>query len=475
MATSSGTIDWSSDWSVIVCGDLQKPLVIHVTDPQSCTVAQLKEQIKKEAKLPRESNFCIYCNEEPLSPDEAELTNCKGMKNGVAICISSTESPFIIKVQRVDTGVVLPFELPLIEARQQWSILALRHLILYRFGISLHVPHIIAIQGKIIEDIKEEGQLKSIGEDIKEKGKAIEGDIKEKGKAIQKDIKEEGKTIEGDVKKECELKTIGDYDEIKSGCLLTLTLLSDGYIICRPKGTKSNITLPLETSKTFANEKICHDRLHKEKTKPINIHYSLCNHIWKVGWNITIKKLDGVTETKIKISGPAEPWTISVFQFREVVSEKLSIPTYQQRLAFGDTVMNDWSEHGARLQLLSDYYLHDGATILLEVLPNGIYIKMPAYNPRMVYYDRPYVNYINIPCPGQTTVQQLKRMITTNLRINDKESNNYKKGKISFYPDRCYKRGPFFNEQIKLTNKGDKSPPETLLTTLEWLKKGCQL
>ena len=429
MATSSGTIDWSSDWSVIVCGDLQKPLVIHVTDPQSCTVAQLKEQIKKEAKLPQESNLCIYCNEEPLSPDEAELTNCKGMKNGVAVCISSTESPFIIKVQRVDTGVALAFELPLIEARQQWSILALRHLILYRFGISLHVPHIIAIQGKIIEDIKEEGQLKSIG----------------------------------------------DYDEIKSGCLLTLTLLSDGYIICRPKGTKSNITLPLETSKTFANEKICHDRLHKEKTKPINIHSSLCNHIWKVGWNITIKKLDGVTETKIKISGPAEPWTISVFQFREVVSEKLSIPTYQQRLAFGDTVMNDWSEHGARLQLLSDYYLHDGATILLEVLSNGIYIKMPVYNPRPVYYDRPYVNYINIPCPGQTTVQQLKRMITTNLRINDKESNNYKKGKISFYPDRCYKRGPFFNEQIKLSDEGRKLPPETLITSLKWLKKGCQL
>ena len=56
MATSSG----ATDWSVIVCGDLQKPLVIHVTDPQSCTVAQLKEQIKKEAKLPQESKGFAY-------------------------------------------------------------------------------------------------------------------------------------------------------------------------------------------------------------------------------------------------------------------------------------------------------------------------------------------------------------------------------------------------------------------------------
>ena len=255
-----------------------------------------------------------------------------------------------------------------------------------------------------------------------------------------------------------------------------MTLLSDGYIICRPKGTKSNITLPFKTSEAFANEKICHNRLHKKETKPTIIHSnSLCTHIWKVGWNITIKQLPGGTEEIINISCPDEPWTISVFQFHEVIFKKLSVQTYQQRLVFGDTVMNDWSECGTRLQLLSDYYFHDGATISLEVLPDGIYIKMPTYNPRLVYYDRPYVSYINIPCPGQTTVQQLKQMITTNLRINDKESNNYKKGKISVCRGCCYKTGPFFNEQIKLTNEGDKLPPETLLTSLEWLTNEYQL
>ena len=208
MATSSGTIDWSSDWSVIVCGDLQKPLVIHVTDPQSCTVAQLKEQIKKEAKLPQESNLCIYCNEEPLSPDEAELTNCKGMKNGVAVCISSTENPFVIKVQRVDTGVVLAFELPLIEARQQWSILALRCLILYRFGISLHVPHIIAIQDKIIEDIKEEGQLKALEKILKKKVKPLKEILKKKVKPLKKISRKKVKPLKEMLKKNVSLKPL---------------------------------------------------------------------------------------------------------------------------------------------------------------------------------------------------------------------------------------------------------------------------
>ena len=427
-------------WSVIVCGDLPQPVAVYVPDPLCWTISQLKIQVESKTKLPT-SDYALFCDEE-LLPDEATIANCKGMKNGVAVCLVCTAKDFVINVQRVDSEITLKFQLPLMEAKK-WSIQALRQLICYRFSVPFNDPHTLAIKGEILEDTKDDKPL-----------------------------------------------TVGDYvlDQLISpGCLVTLTLLSR-VTLCKPYSPhlKDNpsIILPLNTSEEFANEKVCYNRLHpagkdKNDLEPPGDENSLqeaadsqvpfCTHIWNVGWTIYIKQLSG-NKTEINIDD-AEPGSIPVFYFREIVSKKLSVPTYQQRLVFDDTVMNDWSECGTRLQLLSDYYLHDGDTICLITLTNGICVIMPDMQ-HFSEYDRPYyVDYINIPCPNQTTVEQLELLLKTNLSIDGNKP-------ISIHEHGCYKVGHSYFEPTSWHSHkslGSKCDPQTLLTSLSWLQNNYKL
>ena len=275
----------------------------------------------------------------------------------------------LINVQNPDNGVQMEFKLPPNEAHD-WPIAVLRRLICYRFGIKLEAYHMLVIEGITLEDRKSIrfGQHSEM--------------------------------------------LIRDYEQIKSGCMITLMLLSK-IEICRPFSTnnKDNITLPLNTSKTFANEKICHRRLHSRKIHDSPEPYEdvidlICHHAWDVGWTIYIKQLDG---TKTSINIPSKPQDMSVFRLRELINEIISVPTCQQRLVCGETIMDDWSNDGdskVRLQLLSDYQLYDGITISLVILTTGIQIWMPKG-----FFPRPRLAYVNVPCSDKMTVRQLENVI----------------------------------------------------------------
>ena len=313
----------------------------------------------------------------------------------------------------------MEFKLPPNEAHD-WPIAVLRRLICYRFGIKVEAYHMLAIEGITLEDRKSSrfGQHSEM--------------------------------------------VIRDYEQIKSGCMITLTLLSK-IEICRPFSTnnKDNITLPLNTSKTFANEKICHRRLHSRK-----IHDSpkpdedplICQHAWDVGWTIYIKQLDG---TKTSINIPSKPQDMSVFRLREMISEKISVPTYQQRLVCGATIMDDWSNDGdskVRLQLLSDYQLYDGITISLVILTTGIQIWMPKEG-----FFSPRLAYVNIPCPDQMTISQLENVIDFSYR------------KITFHEKGCVRRNSSQTPRSFRTQTpasvGSRCKPDQPVSSLTWLSE----
>ena len=394
-----------------MCGDLPELILLYVPEPDKCTVAQLKEMIEEKTEIPRDHQV-LYCKEKELDSDKEVLKNCSEMRNGIAICVGRLDR-FIINVQNADNGVQMEFKLPPNEAHD-WLIAALRRLICYRFGIKVEAYHMLAIEGITLEDNRKSSR--------------------------------NGR---------CSEMVIRDYEQIKSGCMITLMLLSK-IKFCGPFSADytDNITLPLNTSKTFANEKICHRRLHSRKIEdspesdedPI-----ICQHAWDVGWTIYIKQLDG---TKTSINIPSEPQDISVFHLREMISEKISVPTYQQRLVYGETIMDDWSINGDsqfHWQLLSDYQLYNGITISLVILTTGIQIWMHKEE-----FDT--LIYINIPCPDQMTVSQLENVI------------GFLYKKIAFHEKGCV--GCNSSSRSKTpASVGSRCKPDQPVSSLTWLSE----
>ena len=367
--------------NVIVCGDpLPEPLAIYLEETNDY-VFSLKACIQERTNIPDEKQ-ALYLGERLLSHSD-RLSDIKGMRDGAAICFTYIEETFTINVKRGDTEGNIKVHLPHSEAHQ-WSIAALRQLIMNKFDIPVDMPHLLVAQGEILKDT----------------------------------------TGRGD---EAKIKDYLDYIPVMTynDCTLTLTILSK-VELCRPSFThpKASIMVPIDTSKEFLDRKICHNHRHYQWEGDDTKGKSLCQHFLQFRWTIYIKQLNG-TKTTINLSADSpkvktnQPWAISVFILRELVSEKLSIPTYQQRLVFGDTVLNDWSECGTRLQLLSDYHIVNGATLSLVILTDGIRITF-SWQQR----HGQLVDYINIPTPDKTTVKQLESIIRTSLELIY-ASNNY--------------------------------------------------
>ena len=105
-----------------------------------------------------------------------------------------------------------------------------------------------------------------------------------------------------------------------------------------------------------------------------------------------------------------------VMHFRELVKEMMGVPTQQQRLTVGTTVLEDWDEEG-NIMLLQNYpAVYDGATIYLIQLTEGRIFQTHTYfSPQScsfqnishkfqavrIQHSYPYhmYDYINIPNP----------------------------------------------------------------------------
>ena len=438
--------------NVIVCGDLlPEPLVIY----WGGNLYNLKVRIEEKTNIPV-GQQALYIGERLLSHNCRLHTGYKdtlpsvgetSIRNGAAIYLTYTKETFTINVERGDSQGNIKVYLPHSEAHQ-WSIAALRQLIMNKFDIPVDTPHLLVARGEILKDT----------------------------------------TGEGD---EAKIKDYLDYIPVMTSndCTLTLTILSK-VELCRPSFThpKASVMVPLDTSKEFLDRKMCHNRRHCKREEDDTKGKSLCQHFLQFRWTIYIKQLNG-TKTTINLSADNpkvktdQPWAISVFILRELVSEKLSVPTYQQRLVFGDTVMNDWSECGTRLQLLSDYHIENDATLSLVILTDGIRITISDYDfsqskqwPEVKYgtkssqllqRQKPLVDYINIPTPDKTTVKQLESIIHANLELIFANCKYF--DGIKFYENDCHTTFEYLNYEIA-SRLGPRCRPDQLISSLKWLK-----
>ena len=238
---------------VICCPNLWLYVCLHIQHFMILKSALKREQIYQLDKQ------ALYLGERLLSHSDNyggnKLSDIKGMRDGAAICLTYIEETFTINVKRGDTEGNIKVHLPYSEAHQ-WSIAALRQLIMNKFDIPVDTPHLLVARGKILKDT----------------------------------------TGRGD-----EAKIKGYLDYISPRCTLILTILSK-VELCRPSFThpKASIMVPLDTSKEFLDRKICHNRRHYKQEDDMK-GKSLCQHFLQFRWTIYIKQLNG-TKTIINLS-----------------------------------------------------------------------------------------------------------------------------------------------------------------------------
>ena len=127
--------------------------------------------------------------------------------------------------------------------------------------------------------------------------------------------------------------------------------------------------------------------------------------------------------------------------------------------------MNDWSECGTRLQLLSDYHIENGATISLVILTDGIRITLSWQQ-----WHGQLVDYINVPTPDKTTVKQLELIIHTSVELIYVNSSGHFDG-IKFHEDGCDDEF----HALSFEPLGPRCHPDQLISSLEWLKNNYRL
>ena len=137
----------AKNWTLIVCGDFDKPLAILVPDPAEWTISDLKKEVNKKINVP-EDKQTLYCQEKVV-PEEIPLQKCKGMKNGVALCLAL--KPVIIDVYRADLDTTVQVEIPQNEFGD-WTVSHLRSIVCAKFGLEPLRQHILALEGDILED-----------------------------------------------------------------------------------------------------------------------------------------------------------------------------------------------------------------------------------------------------------------------------------------------------------------------------------
>ena len=85
-----------------------------------------------------------------------------------------------------------------------------------------------------------------------------------------------------------------------------------------------------------------------------------------------VKQLDG-TKTTVELE---DHRNTAIFQLKEKVHSALSILPHQQKLTIGTTVLEDWDEDGKVLLLCNYPSIHDGVTIELVHVTEGIHVKL---------------------------------------------------------------------------------------------------
>ena len=343
------------NWTVIVCGDFDKPLAILVPDPVKWTISDLKKEVSKKINVP-EGKQILYCLEKVV-PEGIPLPKCEGMENGVALCLAL--KPVIISAHCADLHATVQVEIPQNEFGD-WTVSDLRNIVCAKFNLEPLPDHILALEGDILED---------------------------------------------------EMK-VNEY--IKGDCTVIIAPMQHVIFPTPNQNGSRRVTLPIDTSLPQVSE----DVLYKRKAQ-ISCDSS-SKAPWTGYWVVSIRKNDA-TEKNIRLTSCQNT---PMFHLRELVEEQFSIPPHQQKLTIGTTVLEDWDEDGKVLLLCNYPYIHDGVTIELCHVTEGIHVKLEGVDDKIslkisekngILSKQPKIcppDHINIPNPREMTVRILRNIMT---------------------------------------------------------------
>ena len=360
------------NWTVIVCGDLDKPLAILVPDPAEWTISDLKKEVSKKINVP-ENKQTLYCQEK-LVPEGIPLQKCERMKNGVALCLAL--KPVIISVYRADLDATVQVEIPQNEFGD-WTVSHLRNIVCAKFGLESLRQHILALNGDILED-----KIK-----------------------------------------------VNEY--IKGDCTVIIAPMKDVIFPTPNQNGSRRVTLPINTSLPQVSEDVFYKR---EVQRGCNIRaVQGLTPCWTGYWVVSIRKNDATKRNIHLTSCENTP----VFHLRELVQKEFSIPPHRQKLTIGTTVLEDWDEDVKVLLVCNYPSIHDGVTIELVHVTEGIHVKLEGVDDKtsLKKSEKGLLmskwqqicppKYINIPNPREMTVRMLGNIMTNcGLKVRGQVFNN---------------------------------------------------
>ena len=366
------------NWNLVVCGDLPDgPIGIFLPNPHKWTVADIRNEVEKKTGLHwREQT--IYFNGSPI-PEGEPLGKCEGMRNGAAV--SLVANPLQLRVQRSDCDSIMILEIPRVEL-SPWDIQLLRKFILFKLGLDRNSTIVLTAEGEVLKD----------------------------------------------------KKSVSDYKQIQDGCLITVTVVEviKSYVLA--DFSSKFVQLPVGTTsknKDLVEKQVCFGPItNVDPTDDYQlnkgIHQTLQSYTSseRRNWTIYIQQLDG-TKTAFELEAHRNT---AVFQLKEKISSKLHILPHQQKLTIGTIVLDDWDEDGKVLLLCNYPSIHDGVTVYLVCLTEGIRVNVARVNVAPHLYEEvsrkleistrnllPFPGdqnisspeYINIPNPKKFTIRHL--------------------------------------------------------------------
>ena len=227
-----------------------------------------------------------------------------------------------------------------------------------------------------------------------------------------------------------------------------------------PTGHERSIITPSSVTHDFvSSHAMCNRNASNILHRNPNIKYP---NWLKTFWTITVQQLDG-TKTSIKLPDINRT---PIYKLRELVKEALSIPTHQQKLTLGGgtvVVLEDWDEEGGAMAIAHYPSLHDGATLYLVQLTEGIRVNSqlsrfaeppsccPSTLPSTISLSPiPLPSYVNIHSPSKLSLNSLNKIL------------------------RKFKSSSAYSDILCQSMTGMQfSPSDAPVASVEWIINGC--
>ena len=394
--------------------------MIDVPDPAKWTARDLISEAAKKLGYPAEQ-LTLYCNETVL-PEGKPLTECQGLKNGVALL--ATIKPSTVHVTCPHIDATLKIDIPRREWRT-WTVDTLRTVVCFKLGIdpSSSQNDILALKGESL----------------------------------------------------CDFSRLCETSGKESS--LTYTRIQQFQLPLPIGQTKHVFAAPSNVTQKFASGHTVYNRDVSAVVPPTLPTRIFSYSEWLTFWTITVQQLDG-TKTSIKLPDINRT---PIYKLRELVKEVLSIPTHQQKLTLGGgnnnaIVLEDWDEEGGAMAIAHYPLLHDGATLYLVQLTEGIHVNVrigntsrssgigmgqsqspPSCRPSTVpstisLSPIPLPSYVNIYSPSKLSLNSLNKILCNFTSASYVRSDVF-----------CQSTGSQF------------SPSDAPVASVKWIVDGCTL